>query len=241
MNEQIANAELCAQILEEARRAYEKNLAIGRGNGEASPDLQTIRNVIVDMGSNGYCHTEATVKAVQRYMTFGERVGVWLSGPNGTGKSHFFEQIERSLNRLEIPHRKLFALRFYDLAFWKLDEIKVWLERVRNFDVLLDDVGIESISNDWGVKFEVLPIIVSDRMECESRTHITSNLDRKAIQERYKVGTFDRMRTLAERIPLVSASHRCDGVRCAISKLETWPAIPLESPCLTVERMVADF
>ncbi len=218
--------ELRAQILEEAQRAYEGNVSTERGNGEVSPDVETVRKVVMDMSAHGYVHTQETLEAVERYLAFGRRVGVWLSGPNGVGKSRFFDVIEDSLKRLEIPRPDLFALHFSELAFWKLEDVRMWLDRVRDRDVLLDDVGIEPTGKDWGVKFEVLPIIIDNRMGCNCRTHFTSNLDRKAITERYKLGTFDRMRTLAKRIPIVATSKRRDGVRCDVSQLETWPPLP---------------
>ena len=198
--------------------------ASGACGARETADGETVYKVALAMARGGYRHSRQTVEAVSKYLS---GAGLWMQGGCGTGKTYFFDRIEAARESLNIQGRKLYMLPMSQLVTWGKGELWAWLDRVRLHDVLLDDVGVEVVENDYGRKFEVLPTILDRRLSAYGRTHFTTNLDTAAIRKRYGAGAFDRMRSLACRITLVSESLRRDGVRVRYT-LPTWPPLPGE-------------
>ena len=125
-----------------------------------------------------------------------------LFGGVGTGKTFFFEVYSNYCRqRIEIWSMMKFSQ-------WSCDELDRWLGNLHAIDIVLDDIGSEVTSNNYGSKYDYLPIIVENRLSAPGRTHFTTNLDEETIKQRYGARVADRLKTLAKFYEL---NHGVDG------------------------------
>jgi len=82
-------------------------------------------------------------------------------------------------------------------------EVEEWILSLLDPErlLILDDIGAEKLAgNDWAG--EVLARVIDERLRFQGSTVWTSNLDAKALVERYGPRTYSRLQALAPMVPL---------------------------------------
>lgn len=152
------------------------------------------------MALRGFDHSAKTLEVLEAYL---QGYGILLSGGVGVGKSYFFECVEPE----PLP-----VLSFNSCALWKYDAISEWLADHRNQDIVLDDVGWDAeLGNNYGTKFEVLQIVLDERLRQNGRTHITTNLTNDELIVRYDAHLIDRIYQLCKCFALPSQESKRDA------------------------------
>lgn len=152
------------------------------------------------MAGRGFDHSAKTLEVLEAYL---QGYGVLLSGGVGVGKSYFFECVEPE----PLP-----VLSFNSCSLWKFDAISEWLNENRNRDIVLDDIGWDAErGNNYGTKFEVLQIVLDERLRQNGRTHITTNLTNDELIARYDAHLIDRIYQLCKCFALPSQESRRDA------------------------------
>ena len=68
------------------------------------------------------------------------------------------------------------------------------IERSSASFIIIDDLGTESIKNDYGTKIDAVADAISYAEDSSKTLLITTNLPSKALKERYDERTLDRLR-----------------------------------------------
>jgi hypothetical protein len=129
-------------------------------------------------------------------------LAVGLYGNVGTGKTHFFRLLDRHFYRGSLRIWSMTAA-----SMLALDDLLARLESLQNSDVVLDDIGSEILCNNYGTRYECLPVIVEARLASPCRTHYTTNLTPDEITARYGARVADRLTVFAKAFRL----EGCDG------------------------------
>jgi len=145
-----------------------------------------------------------------------------IAGPCGVGKS-FFERIlerardvfkqqwedcesEKSPCDYDFKERNIISLQ--NLAMKPIDEVRDIIEQSLRDELVLEDVGAEPKFGTYGGKIELFPWILEERLLCGQQTHITTNLNRANIAERYGDRVHDRLTRLFTIVNFTGESHR---------------------------------
>jgi len=110
--------------------------------------------------------------------------GLMLMGECGLGKSTILNYVIPAIFRTKtnksmksIPAKELDAIERSDASF-----------------IIIDDLGTESIKNDYGTKIDAVSDAISYAEDSSKTLLITTNLASKALKERYDDRTLDRLR-----------------------------------------------
>ena len=99
--------------------------------------------------------------------------GILLSGPAGVGKTFLMRCLGVHLD---------FAP---DITNYGLSNLDVFHETRDGEEICIDDLGAENMVSEWGIKGEVMKLVIGRRAEQNIRTHITTNLTSAEISVRY--------------------------------------------------------
>ena len=169
--------------------------------------ITDVQQAIDRMAEKGYQPTAESRDALRAYKA---GYNLWLSGQVGTGKTEFFKNAPWNIpdtgdsNR---PRRIIvdMATEFYGMS---QDGILEFLHENRINEIVLDDVGNEGTINEYGNRREILPFILSKRMNVKPCTHITTNRDEQYFVSRYGYGFFDRLQAFAYQVKFIGESRR---------------------------------
>ena len=110
--------------------------------------------------------------------------GLMLMGKCGLGKSTILNYVIPAIFRTKtnkvlrsIPAKEIGAIEKNDSLF-----------------IIIDDLGTESIKNDYGTKIDGVCDAISYAEDSSKTLLITTNLDAKELKERYDERTLDRLR-----------------------------------------------
>ena len=110
--------------------------------------------------------------------------GLMLMGECGLGKSTILNYVIPAIFRTKtnksmksIPAKELKEIERSDASF-----------------IIIDDLGTESIKNDYGTKIDAVSDAISYAEDSSKTLLITTNLASKALKERYDERTLDRLR-----------------------------------------------
>lgn len=146
--------------------------------------------------------------------------GLYIYGPYGCGKSYILAWLAKKL--ADMKANVIFAyypdlVRQIKSSIWE-GTLEDYLESLKNVEVLmLDDIGGES--NSDFIRDEVLGAILQTRMNNQSLTFMSSNLDSKLLLEHLASGSkdvdrvkgtriFERIQTLMEFVELKDQNYR---------------------------------
>lgn len=164
--------------------------AEGKGHDSLATEERFMREAN-RMASSGYRFEKGSLEALWSYL---DGYSIGLVGSIGSGKTMFFRLLETvQLDRFDIdPHINILPMGI--LASMTTHEIVERMDEMRMHEVLIDDIGSEQINNTFGVKSEILSLVLECRCESKHRTHFTTNLSGATIKERYGDRIIDRLK-----------------------------------------------
>jgi len=134
------------------------------------------------------------------YLSDTKGKGLFLVGSVGRGKSIIAEKVIQVL--FHMLHNKIVSVYHASELGSKLKEI------VRKKFLVLDDVGIESIYNDFGVKSEPFADIIAMVERNSAIPFITTNLTSKQFMDRYGERTINRIKKQCRIVKFEGKSYR---------------------------------
>lgn len=151
---------------------------------------------VTRMSRNGYIFDKRSLEALRAYS---ENYGLMLAGGVGVGKTMFFKALARDILILDMN----------DAMRWNYQTLEEWLMAARNREVLIDDLGVGSArGNDWGVSYDVMMIILNNRMLVDWRTHFTTNLSNDNLIRHFDYRVVDRIYGMAKVFELTRGVSR---------------------------------
>lgn len=116
---------------------------------------------------------------------------LWICGNVGTGKTFFFDVMGRVRKSKGLSG--IVKLSMIDTQGWDMEMAREWAQDTSEYDVVIDDVGVEPVMKSWGQEAELFPYLLEKRMQLsKNRTHLTSNLGILDIKKRYGERVADR-------------------------------------------------
>lgn len=183
-------------------------------NAMTSPrfyDYRKREDIVEIISSNGFSqevcgedYNTLVNSAVRAFNTFKpRRVGLIITGDYGCGKSFF-------INSLNL-HCTLVNLTIPENVEW-LDAnggYASFVQDVCNKNIILDDVGAESIKNEYGVKRDIVGEFICRYYEKgKGRLFITTNLRGDELLDRYGGRVIDRLKHLCIPVVMKGKSKR---------------------------------
>ena len=110
--------------------------------------------------------------------------GLMLMGECGLGKSTILNYVIPAIFRTRL-NKVLRSIPAKELGI---------IERSKSPFIIIDDLGTESIKNDYGTKIDAVADAISYAEDSSKTLLITTNLTPKALKERYDDRTLDRLR-----------------------------------------------
>mgnify|MGYP003657077585 FL=1 len=110
--------------------------------------------------------------------------GLMLMGDCGTGKSTILNYVIPAIFRT-ITNKILRSVSAKELGE---------VERNKSPFIIIDDLGTESIKNDYGTKIDAVADAISYAEDSSKTLLVTTNLTPKALDDRYSDRTLDRLR-----------------------------------------------
>jgi len=122
------------------------------------------------VAAEGYEPDETTVRVLRDYLA---GYSILLSGPAGCGKTYLMQCLGVHLDYAP------------EIVEYKISKLAIFHETRDGQEICIDDLGAENITSEWGVKGEVLGMVLAHREKQRGRTHITTNLTAQEIAGRY--------------------------------------------------------
>jgi DNA replication protein DnaC len=110
--------------------------------------------------------------------------GLMLMGECGLGKSTILNYVIPAIFRTKTS-KSLKSISAKDLGI---------IEKSITTFIIIDDLGTESIKNDYGTKIDAVADAISYAEDSSKTLLITTNLSGKSLKERYDERTLDRLR-----------------------------------------------
>lgn len=110
--------------------------------------------------------------------------GLMLMGECGLGKSTILNYVIPAIFRTKTS-KSLKSISAKDLGI---------IEKSTTTFIIIDDLGTESIKNDYGTKIDAVADAISYAEDSSKTLLITTNLSGKSLKERYDERTLDRLR-----------------------------------------------
>jgi DNA replication protein DnaC len=144
------------------------------------PTVDTIKQHLRCMASRGYIPSQEILPVVRDWL---RGYGLLLHGLSGRGKTFFFQ-----VHGIYICH----VSRIMEFG---IKGQAAWRDSTDHYDLVIDDLGAESVANEYGAKDDLLKSVITHRADNirDRRTHITTNLDVAGIVARYGDRTMSRI------------------------------------------------
>ena len=110
--------------------------------------------------------------------------GLMLMGDCGTGKSTILNYVIPAIFRT-ITNKILRSVSAKELGAVEINKSPF---------IIIDDLGTESIKNDYGTKIDAVADAISYAEDSSKTLLVTTNLTPKALDDRYSDRTLDRLR-----------------------------------------------
>ena len=82
----------------------------------------------------------------------------------------------------------------------KLNTLKDIQEVMKHKIIVLDDLGVENIVNEYGNKIDAFSMIVDEAEKENKLLIITTNLNKKLLLEKYKPRSYDRLMSMCKLV-----------------------------------------
>jgi hypothetical protein len=192
-----------AKVAAEAAKAAEAEVTAARPAPQDHVDQELLKRQAVRLAKAGYDMTPHMVEILESYI---KGYNIWLVGKPGVGKTFFFKCLNKV--RRDRGVYKIVILSMIETQGWTMEDAKTWIEVNADNDVMIDDVGSEPVMVSFGMKAELFPYLLEARMTCGRRTHITSNVDKADILDRYGVRVADRFAQFFKRCKMDTTGSR---------------------------------
>jgi len=136
-----------------------------------------------DRTINEYNHKPEYDKVID-WMVDTKGKGLMLMGDCGTGKSTILNYVIPAIFRT-LTNKILRSVPAKELGV---------VERNKSPFIIIDDLGTESIKNDYGTKIDAVADAISYAEDSSKTLLVTTNLTPKSLDERYSDRTLDRLR-----------------------------------------------
>ena len=186
-------------------RAQASRAATSTARALPVTDEQVMRAAAA-MAAQGYEFEPATLDALRAYL---QGFPILLRGAVGSGKTLFFRLLRtlapdggdyRDLRKIEI-------VSMLQLAVMPANDVRAKLDGLAGREIMLDDIGAETVNNTFGVVSEIIQLVLDIRTHAIHRTHLTTNLDYRTLETRYGGRVADRIKT-CKAFVLAGSSHR---------------------------------
>ena len=186
-------------------RAQASRAATSTARALPVTDEQVMR-AAAQMAAQGYEFEPATLDALRAYL---QGFPILLRGAVGSGKTLFFRLLRtlapdggdyRDLRKIEI-------VSMLQLAVMPANEVRAKIDGLAGREIMLDDIGAETVNNTFGVVSEIIQLVLDIRTHATHRTHLTTNLDYRTLETRYGGRVADRIKT-CKAFVLAGSSHR---------------------------------
>ena len=146
-----------------------------------------------DMFIKAFKHYDRTIDTYKHLPAYDEIIdwlvdtkgrGLMLMGECGLGKSTILNYVIPAIFRTKTT-KSLKSISAKDLGA---------IEKSITTFIIIDDLGTESIKNDYGTKIDAIADAISYAEDSSKTLLITTNLSGKALKERYDERTLDRLR-----------------------------------------------
>lgn len=144
-----------------------------------------------------------------------KHIGLMLIGCVGCGKTLAIKAMTPQSIFIDLADVGSLEVLQKHTRFIEGEAVEKWWLIEGNTSVILDDLGNEQMQNDYGVKTEVVSNFImkwySDVFKNEnkkSRLHITTNLDRAQLKERYGDRVVDRLLEMVSPFFFTNTSNR---------------------------------
>jgi len=142
-------------------------------------------------------------------------IGMMLVGGVGCGKTLAMRAMAPVSHFIELSNPENLVLLQNHTRWIEGEPVEKWWMMEDNTSVILDDLGNETMKNEYGVKTEVVSTFImrwySTMFKSESkkaRIHITTNLDFEQLTERYGERVTDRIMEMCSVFHFTSKSNR---------------------------------
>ena len=151
------------------------------------------REELKDMFIKAFKHYDRTIDSYTHLPAYDEIIdwlvdtkgrGLMLMGECGLGKSTILNYVIPAIFRTK-TNKVLRSIAAKDL---------VAIEKNISTFIIIDDLGTESIKNDYGTKVDAVADAISYAEDSSKTLLITTNLASKALKQRYDERTLDRLR-----------------------------------------------
>ena len=146
-----------------------------------------------DMFIKAFKHYDRTIDTYTHLPAYDEIIdwlvdtkgrGLMLMGECGLGKSTILNYVIPAIFRTKTT-KSLKSISAKDLGT---------IEKSITTFIIIDDLGTESIKNDYGTKIDAVADAISYAEDSSKTLLITTNLSGKSLKERYDERTLDRLR-----------------------------------------------
>ena len=146
-----------------------------------------------DMFVKAFKHYDRTIDTYKHLPAYDEIIdwlvdtkgrGLMLMGECGLGKSTILNYVIPAIFRTKTT-KSLKSISAKDLGT---------IEKSITTFIIIDDLGTESIKNDYGTKIDAVADAISYAEDSSKTLLITTNLSGKSLKERYDERTLDRLR-----------------------------------------------
>ena len=146
-----------------------------------------------DMFVKAFKHYDRTIDTYKHLPAYDEIIdwlvdtkgrGLMLMGECGLGKSTILNYVIPAIFRTK-TNKSLKSISAKDLGS---------IEKSITTFIIIDDLGTESIKNDYGTKIDAVADAISYAEDSSKTLLITTNLSGKSLKERYDERTLDRLR-----------------------------------------------
>lgn len=145
------------------------------------------------MSKAGYIFDQKSLEALELY---GRGYALALTGMVGTGKTLFFKRLDPDICVVDMNI----------VTRWRFDDLANMLDNHFDDEVLVDDLGTGSANGrDWGDKYDVLMVILNNRLRSCKRTHFTTNLTNDQLIGAYDYRAVDRIYGMAKFVTFADA------------------------------------
>lgn len=131
---------------------------------------------------------------VIEWLTNNNRKGIILMGSVGRGKT----LIARFIIPLILNKVLGKTVSFHSMC--KLNTLKDIQEVMKHKIIVLDDLGVENIVNEYGNKIDAFSMIVDEAEKENKLLIITTNLNKKLLLEKYKPRSYDRLMSMCKLV-----------------------------------------